>query len=292
MKECDNLLINQYQNQGKVFTRPGSELYDKTAARPVANRISTCFEYKGNLYVQSVDKLYYYYSETITANALVVNEIYQITSLGDTNFVLLGAKSNTLGAYFKANATGTGVGTGSCRKGFWAEIPGQNGNKAFPGSGAEHQFTYDHWNNHTIMANSTLPGYPMKVYQVGDEIKLTQSIYTLICACIIFFMFQSFSLNGISQISIKINQYITTVSLNDTQLVILEIDSMKKQIKIIYLNKDIINQKIISNFSYIIQQSGWSIVDSQQNTQKQINMYEKQIGILYKKMLELQQPQP
>ena len=175
MKECDNLLINQYQNQGKVFTRPGSELYDKTASRPVANRISTCFQYKGKLYVQSVDKLYYYYSETIAANALVVNEIYQITSLGDTNFVLLGANSNTVGAYFKANATGTGVGTGSCRKGFWAEIPGQNGNKAFPGSGAENQFTYDHWNNHTIMANSTLPGYPMKVYQVGDEIKLTQA---------------------------------------------------------------------------------------------------------------------
>jgi hypothetical protein len=126
----------------------------------------------------------------------------------------------------------------------------------------------------------------------NDKIKLTQSIYTLICACIIFFMFQSFSLNGISQISIKINQYITTVSLNDKQLVILEINSMTKQVKIIYLNKDIINQKNESSFSYIIQQSGWSIVDSQPNTQQQIKMYEKQIGNLYKKMLELQQAQP
>jgi len=121
---------------------------------------------------------------------------------------------------------------------------------------------------------------------------LTQSIYTLVCACIIFFMFQSFSLNRISQISIEINGLITTVSLNDKQLVILEINSMTKQVRIIYLNKDIINQKIISSFSYIIQQRSWIIVDSQQNTQKQINMYKKQIGNLYTKMLELQQSQP
>jgi len=121
---------------------------------------------------------------------------------------------------------------------------------------------------------------------------LTQSIYTLICACIIFFMFQSFSLNEISQISIEINGLITSVSLNDIQLVILEINLKLKQVRIKYLNKDIINQKIISNFSYIIQQSGWSIVDSQQNTQRQINMYKKQIGNIYTKMLELQQFQP
>ncbi len=112
MKECDNLLINQYQNQGKVFTRPGSELYDKTAARPVANRISTCFQYKGKLYVQSADRLYYY--------------------------------KNSVDK--------------------WTEILGPDGHKAFPGSTASHQFTYDHWNGHTIMANSTLPGYPMKFY--------------------------------------------------------------------------------------------------------------------------------
>jgi hypothetical protein len=124
-----------------------------------------------------------------------------------------------------------------------------------------------------------------------DEIKLTQSIYTLICACIIFFMFQSFSLNGISQISIEINRLITSVSLNDNQLVILEINSISKQIRIIYLNKDVINQEIIDGINYI-RQFGWSIVDSQPNTQKQINMYEKQIGNLYEKMLELQQSQP
>lgn len=123
MKECDNLLINQYQNQGKVFTRPGSEVYDKTAPRPVANRISTCFEYKGNIYFQSTDSIYYY--------------------------------KNSIDK--------------------WVEILGQAGHKAFPGSTASHQFTYDHWNNHTIMANSTLPGYPMKIYQNGSSVELTQA---------------------------------------------------------------------------------------------------------------------
>jgi hypothetical protein len=104
-------------------------------------------------------------------------------------------------------------------------------------------------------------------------------------------MFQSFSLNGILQISIEINGLITTVSLNDTQLVILEINSISKQIKIIYLNKDVINKEIESSFYYIyiIQNIGWTIVDSQQNTQKQINMYKKQFDYLYTKMLKLQQ---
>lgn len=173
MKTCDNLLINQYQNQGKVFTRFGSELWDKTAARPVANRVYTCFYYKDYLYVRAVDKLYYYFSETIAANALVADEIYQITNLGDTNFVSIGAPSNTLGIYFKASGPGTG--TGSCRKGFWAEIPGQVGHNAFPGSIPEHQFTYAHWNNQTIIANSSLPGYPMKVYRNGGVFSLVQA---------------------------------------------------------------------------------------------------------------------
>lgn len=60
MKECENLLINQYQNQGKVFTRPGSELYDKNWPQPYASRINTCFKYKGILFVQIGPRLFYY----------------------------------------------------------------------------------------------------------------------------------------------------------------------------------------------------------------------------------------
>jgi hypothetical protein len=125
----------------------------------------------------------------------------------------------------------------------------------------------------------------------NDKLKLTQSIYTLICACIIFFMFQSLSLNDISQISIEINELITTVLLNDRQIVIFEINSRSKQVRIIYLNKDVININI-SRLYYIILQFGWNIVDSQENTQKQINKYKKQIGNIYTKMLELQKSQP
>ena len=126
----------------------------------------------------------------------------------------------------------------------------------------------------------------------NNSIILTQSIYTLTCACIIFFMFKSFSLNGISQISIEINGLITTVLLNNTQLAILEINSISKQVRIIHLNKYVINQEIASSFYYNIGVVSWSIVDSQQNTQKQINMYKKRIGNLYTEMLKLQQSQP
>ena len=130
-----------------------------------------------------------------------------------------------------------------------------------------------------------------------DEIKLTQSIYTLICACIIFFMFQSFSLKGISQISIKINGLITTVSLYDTLFVRLEINLSLKQVKIIYLNKD------VSSLSDIKQQIDWKVIDSQQNSQQnsqkhkniykeQMNMYKKQIGNIYTKIGQLQHAQP
>lgn len=123
LKQCDNLLINQYQGQGKVFTRPGSELYDILAPRPVANRISTCFNYKDILYVQSATKLYYYKASTHT----------------------------------------------------WEEVAGQSGHDAFPLSTPSHQFTYANWNYHTFIANSSLPGYPMKVTKSGNTLTLRQA---------------------------------------------------------------------------------------------------------------------
>lgn len=174
LKECDNLLINQYQNQGKVFTRFGSEVYDLTAPLPEPNAIRTCFNYKNNLYVQVGPRLYYYKSTTVAVASLVTNEVYQITDLGDTNFVDLGAASNTLGIYFKYNGAPTS-GTGSVRKGFWEEISGEVSNKAFPGSLYDHVFSYDHWNYQTLMVNSSLPGYPMKIFQSGSNISLVQA---------------------------------------------------------------------------------------------------------------------
>lgn len=61
MKQCDNLLINQYQNQGKVFTRPGSQVFDVLWPLITPNsRINTAYYYNGDLFVQSASKLFYY----------------------------------------------------------------------------------------------------------------------------------------------------------------------------------------------------------------------------------------
>ena len=62
MAVCDNLLINQYSNLGKPYTRFGSELFSLTAPQiPAgAQRISTCFFHQDLLFVQSASILYYY----------------------------------------------------------------------------------------------------------------------------------------------------------------------------------------------------------------------------------------
>lgn len=52
------------------------------------------------------------YSPT-TAGSFVVGTTYTITALGNTNFTLIGATSNTVGLTFKA--TGVGVGTGTAK---------------------------------------------------------------------------------------------------------------------------------------------------------------------------------
>jgi len=46
-----------------------------------------------------------------TATAIVPGEIYTILTVGDTNYTLIGAASNTIGVEFVATAAGTGTGT-------------------------------------------------------------------------------------------------------------------------------------------------------------------------------------
>jgi hypothetical protein len=48
---------------------------------------------------------------TLTAGNFVVGQTYLITSVGTTNFVVIGAASNTTGIYFTATGVGSGTGT-------------------------------------------------------------------------------------------------------------------------------------------------------------------------------------
>ncbi len=68
----------------------------------------------------NTDCLLYIYlkerAESVIAGAFVVGTVYQIMSLGTTDFTLIGAAANTVGLTFAA--TGVGVGTGTA-----AELP-------------------------------------------------------------------------------------------------------------------------------------------------------------------------
>ena len=58
----------------------------------------------------------------IAATSLVAGQTYKITAVGTTNFVAIGATSNTVGVYFTATGVGSGTGTANCA--FW---PGPDG---------------------------------------------------------------------------------------------------------------------------------------------------------------------
>ena len=61
---------------------------------------------------------------SFASNSFVAGQQYQINFVGTTDFVALGAASNTLGVNFTANATGTGTGTGTAICLMW---PGPDG---------------------------------------------------------------------------------------------------------------------------------------------------------------------
>jgi phage gp36-like protein len=51
----------------------------------------------------------------VTAGAFVVGMVYTITTIGTTNFVTIGAASNTIGVEFTATGAGTGTGTATTK---------------------------------------------------------------------------------------------------------------------------------------------------------------------------------
>jgi len=78
LRQAENLLLTQYSGMGKPFTRPGSQLYD--SANPQipagAQRISTAFNYKNILHVQSATKLYWYDSGWTAVSGPTSNDAF------------------------------------------------------------------------------------------------------------------------------------------------------------------------------------------------------------------------
>jgi hypothetical protein len=55
---------------------------------------------------------------SVSAGSFVVGRTYQITTLGTTDFTLIGAASNTIGTIFTATGVGTGTGTANAQLSF------------------------------------------------------------------------------------------------------------------------------------------------------------------------------
>lgn len=60
------------------------------------------------------------YNNVVTAGAFVVGKSYTIVTVGTTNFIAIGAASNTIGVTF--TATGVGAGTGTASLNEWAKL--------------------------------------------------------------------------------------------------------------------------------------------------------------------------
>jgi hypothetical protein len=115
------------------------------------------------------------------------------------------------------------------------------------------------------------------------------SIYTLICACIVFFMFEFLELNIIQKISITVDGSTTTVSFDGIPLVILEIRIESKYVNILYINPEI---ESFINLSALFERTGFQfilIIRSKNNNNKVKRIFSE---LYYKKMRELQQAQP
>jgi len=57
------------------------------------------------------DSILYEQGYTVAAGSFIAGKIYRITSVGTTNFTLIGATSNTIGTHFIATGVGSGTGT-------------------------------------------------------------------------------------------------------------------------------------------------------------------------------------
>jgi len=92
----------------------------------------------------------------VSAGAFQINTVYQITSVGTTNFTLIGALANTVGTNFRATGPGSGTGTASVIN-----------NRIFIGDGQEGIPVTDiRINGGSLTDNRQVSdGWPLAVYQ-------------------------------------------------------------------------------------------------------------------------------
>jgi hypothetical protein len=143
-----------------------------------------------------------------------------------------------------------------------------------------------------ILLNTLIDVLLVENNDVFNKIKSKYSInaiYTLICACIVFFMFEFLELNIIQKISITVDGSTTTVSFDGIPLVILEIRIESKYVNILYINPEI---ESFINLSALFERTGFQfipIIRSKINNNKVkkilTNSYYKRIS----KLLQSQQ---
>ena len=131
-----------------------------------------------------------------------------------------------------------------------------------------------------IMLNTLIEVLLVENNDVFNEIKSNysiNSIYTLICACIVYFMFEFLELNIIQKISITVDRSTTTILLNGIPLFILVIDERNKYVNILYTNRQI---ESFINLSALFERTGFRfipIIRSKNNN----NKVHKILGKLY-----------
>lgn len=108
INDCEIIFWNVDQNKVKIATSSKNTLQQQLveSLEEYPNKASaiTAGLFKGCNFTRFTN---------INAGNFVIGEEYKITTIGTTNFTLIGATSNTLGLYFTATGVGTGTGVGT-----------------------------------------------------------------------------------------------------------------------------------------------------------------------------------
>jgi hypothetical protein len=108
-------MSNKYKPPEAVKSEESS-LIEPMFLNKIIGQIETTFDIPTGKPTNFVNQFKLYPSEGsgTAAGAFVTGELYKISSIGTTDFTLIGATSNTVGNYFIA--TGAGSGTGSATR--------------------------------------------------------------------------------------------------------------------------------------------------------------------------------